>query len=259
MTPTVTLLWSTYVGGSDDDYGRDVAIDADDNVLLGGYTESSDLVEANNTSSGSKDAFAAKIDADGTLLWSTYLGGGGSDEGYGIAVDSNGNALVAGYTSSSDFTGTTSDPYLYDDAFVAKIDADGELVWAQYFGGSSLEHAHDIAIDGDDHAVIVGFTYSTDLPAATNSADDCDDAFVICIDTNGTALWSTYVGGSSYDAANGVAVDADGDILLTGLTTSSVFGGQSNSLDGGQGGFVAKVGNDGGARLESHARRRCPR
>ncbi len=198
---------------------------------------------------------------DPILVYSTYLGGNGRDEGCGIAVDSGGCAYVTGYTHSSNFP--THDA-LYDDlsgsgdAFVTKINSDGTgFVYSTYLGGSSSDRGKGIMVDGSGCAYVTGTTNSTDFPTHDALYDDLsggDDAFVTKINSDGTGLvYSTYLGGRSSDCGKGIMVDGAGCAYVMGTTNSADFPTEdalyvySGSCDV----FVTKLNADGTALLYS--------
>lgn len=168
------LVYSTYLGGSDDDDCSNVAVDAQGNVNATGSSLSCDFPTRNAlqpSKHGQWDGFVTKVNAAGSdLVYSTYVGGSDVDYPTGIGVDSSGNAYVTGTTSSSDFP--TVDPLQASyagasDVFVTKIDASGSaLVYSTYLGGSGQESARGIAVDSAGSAHITGYTYSSDFPTA---------------------------------------------------------------------------------------------
>jgi hypothetical protein len=170
------LVYSTYLGGNDDDEAYAMAVDVAGNAYIAGYTGSANFPTVNPLQSalagGDRDAFVAKIDRGGNkLAYSTYLGGSYYDEAHAIAVDATGNAYVAGYTSSADFP--TVQPLQavfaggYQDAFVAKLNRSGSaLMYSTYLGGSGDEAAAGIAVDLAGNAYVAGHTDSIDFPTA---------------------------------------------------------------------------------------------
>src|SRR5262249_46657226 len=175
MNPTGSaLFYSTYLGGSKDDSGSAVAFDPAGNAYVTGSTNSTDFPTANafqatlNTTGFSpQDAFVTKVNTTGSaILFSTYLGGSGSDTGKGIAVDATGNATVVGTTSSKDFPLVKPlQCYNNGDAFVTRFTGAGSaLNYSTYLGGSNSESGNAVALDGNGNAYLTGYTYSSDFP-----------------------------------------------------------------------------------------------
>lgn len=256
-----SLLWSSYLGGSEPDSSRAIAVGADGSVFVAGFTESPDFPTPGGFDSAvdaTGDAFVTRINAAGSaLVWSTLLGASGYDDAWGLAVDAIGEVYVVGYTQSPDFPASGGfDPSLggTTDAFVARIDAAGSaLVWASYLGGSDAEYGASLAIDGEGYAYVTGYTASPDFPSSggfDNSLGGTGDAFVGKIDASGSALaWSSYLGGSDLDSGYAIAVDGSG-VYLAGETWSADFpatGGFGTVLDGTSDAFVAKVSAVGDA------------
>ena len=239
------LVYSTYLGGSGHDRGIRIAVDAGGNAYVTGDTQSDDFPGTAESSiqsdfGGELDAFVTKVNASGTeLVYSTYLGGSGTEEGLGIAVDAGGNACVTGDTRSDDFPGTATSSIQSDfggelDAFVTKVNAGGtELVYSTYLGGSGYDRGIRIAVDAGGNAYVTGGTESDDFPTESPIQDALvggEDAFVTKVNASGTALvYSTYLGGSGRDAGAGIAVDAGGNAYVTGGTYSDDFPGTAGS------------------------------
>ncbi len=232
------LVYSTYLGGSGDDYGQGIAVDSAGNAYLTGYTLSFDfptknpLQGKNRALSGGWNAFVTKLNASGSaLVYSTYLGGTNYDQGAGIAVDSAGNVYLTGTAGSTDFP--TKNPlqgtnHGSPDAFVTKINSTGSaLVYSTYLGGNSLDIGQAIALDSSNNVYITGFTSSTNFPtknAFQGSKHGPENAFVSKINASGSALvYSTYLGGSGHDIGYGIAVDGSGRAYITGYTDSKNF------------------------------------
>ena len=255
------LVYSTYLGGSDSETGRGIAVDASGSAYVTGSTESTDFPTANPIQpalGGTGDAFVTKLNAAGNaLVYSTYLGGSSFEGGYGIAVDGSGNAYVTGSTFSTDFpTATPLQPATGGgfDAFVTKLNAAGSaLVYSTYLGGSSVEGGFGIAVDGSGNAYVTGSTSSADFPTASPIQPTIGgviggdiDAFVTKLNAAGNALvYSTYLGGSSSEGGTNsiqlaVAVDASGNAYVAGTTTSTDFPTASpiQPAHGGGGAFI---------------------
>jgi hypothetical protein len=233
------LVYSTYLGGSDYDWGRGIAADASGNAYVIGSTQSSNFPTTagafQTILSGEGNAFVSKLSPTGTaLIYSTYLGGGGDfGSGGGIAVDVSGNAYLTGATDSSSFP-TTPGAFQttsggWKDAFVTELNATGSaLVYSTYLGGSSSDYGNGITVDPWGDAYIIGITYSSDFPttpgAVQTTFGGVFDAFVSKLNADGSALlYSTYLGGNNHDWGFGTALDASGNAYVTGCTDSSDF------------------------------------
>ncbi|HJU50100.1 MAG TPA: SBBP repeat-containing protein, partial [Pseudogulbenkiania sp.] len=186
LSPTGnTLVYSTYLGGSNADYGMGIAVDSNNSAYVTGYTMSADFPTANavqTTLAGQRNAFVAKLDPlGGSLVYSTYLGGGGVDFGSSIAVDSAGGAYITGQTSSTDFpTVNAFQPSLRGNAnaFVVNLHPTGKpILYSTYLGGSGRDGGRAIAVDSTGHSYITGETSSTDF-LAQNKLSGGKDAFV---------------------------------------------------------------------------------
>jgi hypothetical protein len=231
-----SLIYSTYIGGGDDDWGYSIAVDSSGNAYVTGQTFSPNFPIRNpyqSTFHGSYsggDAFVTKLSSSGRrLIYSTYLGGGAHDSGRGIAVDSGGSAYVSGTTSSSDFP--TLNPYqMYQggiDAFVTKLSNSGSsLIYSTYLGGGDDDAGLGIAIDGIGNTYVTGGTYSSNFPTLNpyQTFQGCWDVFVTKLSGSGISLiYSTYLGGEGDDCGYGIAVDGNGNAYVTGETSSSSF------------------------------------
>jgi hypothetical protein len=233
------LVYSTYLGGSNDDHGAAIAVDSATTVYLTGSTWSTDFPVVNAFQpkfAGGEDTFVARLSADGnTLLFSTYLGGTGGtmsypETGQAIALDGQGSAYIAGTTSSADF------PVLLPfqaslrgslDAFVSKLSSAGVLVYSTYLGGSSADYGNAIAVDAAGSAYVAGYAYSTDLAVVgavqQNNAGKCD-GFIAQLGPAGNTLeYLTYWGGNAADTITALALDSAGGLYAAGFTLSSNF------------------------------------
>lgn len=248
-----TLLYSSYLGGSGQDFGQAIAVDSSGNAYLTGSTQSSDFPTAsplqigndncttiNTTISSvqicSSDVFVAKINPSGSglasLVYSTYLGGSSADFGQAIAVDGSGNAYVAGYTYSKDFPTQNA---LYSgnaggvDAFLTEVNAAGSaLIFSTYLGGNGQDRAFGLALDAVGALYLTGDTQSNDFPTTANAFQPGNagqgDAFV-CKFTPGASqlLYSTFLGGTNVDQGTAITLDSSGNAYVTGSTASSDF------------------------------------
>jgi hypothetical protein len=199
-----SLVYSTYLGGNDDDQGNGIAVDGSGSAYITGKTNSTNFPTQNpyQTDQPDGDAFVTKLSPSGnSLVYSTYLGGSSADEGWDIAIDSNGNAYIAGSTSSTNFP--TQDPYQTDqpdwDAFVTKLSPSGNsLVYSTYLGGNYDDRGYGVAVDGSGSAYATGYTSSTNFPTQNPYQTDQPnyDAFVTKFSPSGNSLiYNTYLGG----------------------------------------------------------------
>jgi hypothetical protein len=228
------ILYSTYLGGTRADRGHGIAIDSLGSAHVTGFTDSADFRLANafqGISGGFSDTFVSKLSASGTsLVYSTYLGGSNADQGNGIAVDTVGNAYVAGTTSSFDFPVQFPifGPAGSSDAFITKFNAAGTaLLYSTYLGGSFFDQGNGVAVDAGFNAYVVGRANSPDFPtmnAVQAVHAGSADAFVTKVNATGTGLmYSTYVGGSGFDQGLGISLDGTGSAYITGSTGSANF------------------------------------
>jgi hypothetical protein len=245
----VGLIYSTFVGGGSS--SLDIAIDENGNSYVTGFAD--------------RDVFVTKLSNNGnSLIYTTYLGGGNEDEGESVAVDGNGNAYVTGVTWSPNFP--TVNPYQgtsqghYVDAFVAKLSSAGNsLIYSTYLGGGSEEYGFDIAVDGNGHAYVTGFTLSADFPTLNSfqaTFQGTADVFVTKFSSTGSSLiYSTYLGGENSEYGFGIAVDGSGNAYVTGFTDSYNFptlNPYQGTFQGGPGdAFVAKLSSTGNSLIYS--------
>jgi hypothetical protein len=266
------LSYSTYLGGDDNDAAIAIAVDSSGNAYVTGGTKAHDFPVTRSAyqgaNNGGTNAFITELNATGTdVLYSTFLGGSFTDRGDAIAVDSSGLVYVAGHTDSDDFPTKDALQAVYggglDDAFVAKLNpqdsGDDSLVYSTYLGGSGSEKGLGIAVDGAGNVYLAGETSSSDFPVVNalqpRYGGGTSNAFVAKINSAGTALlFATYLGGGGDDRASGLALDGDGNIYLTGSTSSADFP-TVNAIQpahgGGSDAFVTELVSDGSALVYS--------
>jgi uncharacterized repeat protein (TIGR01451 family) len=266
-----TLTYATFFGGTGDEIAYAVATDPSGNLYIAGSTSSTNLpltagAMASQFGGGNFDSVVAKFSASGTLLYSTYLGGSGDEQAYGLAVDSLGNAYITGYTTSANFP-VTQGAYGgglsgSSNAFVAKLNPAGTaLLYASYLGGSGNDTGYGIAVDGSGDMFIAGSTSSTDFPVSAGAyrgaySGGSSDAFVTAFNPSGSGLlYSTYLGGSDQDQAYAIALDARGDAYVAGETLSVDFpnipGAIQAAENGSYDGFVTALNASGTALIYS--------
>ena len=259
-----SLVYSTYLGGGTGENAAGIVIDSSRNAFITGTTRSASFpttAGAFDTTPfvGTLEVFVTKLNADGNgLIYSTFLGGGASDQGTGIAIDGAGNAYITGWGNSLNFPTT---PGAFDttgdsaEAFITKLNTDGSgLVYSTYLGGSQSENCWAIAVDSTGHAFVTGTTGSADYPttdgAFDRSLDGAIDVFLTKLNATGSAIqYSTLVGGAGNEVARAVASDSSSSVYVTGNTSSNLFpttpGAFQPVIGGGLGGdaFVLKLGN----------------
>ena len=270
LTIDPDLAWSTFLGGSAEDYGRGIAIDSSGNVYVTGLTKDAvtDFPKTtgayDESHNGNYDVFVSKLNSSGSsLTYSTFIGGSGEDVGYAIDVDGSGNAYVTGECDSG--FPTTNGAYDTShngglaDVFVVKLNNTGNsLSYSTYIGDGDDDRGYGIAVDGSGDIWLTGKTVSTNFPT-TNGAYDMThngnaDVFVVKLspDSSGSSdlLYSTYIGGSGGDYGNAILED-NGDAFVTGYTFDAAtdFPTTNNAYDtthnGAEDAFVVRISPDG--------------
>src|SRR3954453_8726880 len=241
------VIYSTFVGGSNMEFGNSLAVDSAGNAYMTGTTKSSNFPTTANAFDrtlntpgncprcgvDNTDGFVFKLNAAGSaLVYSTYLGGGTDiDSPRGITGDGAGNAYVVGETGSSDYP-TTAGAFNRVrggewDMFVTKLNATGSaLAYSTFIGGSLVDDGSNIAVDSAGNAYATGFSRSTDFPttagAFDRTANGAFDVTLTKLNPAGSALvYSTYIGGSDFDSAGGLTVDGTGNAYIAGGTPSA--------------------------------------
>lgn len=235
--PDGGVLWTKFVVGDSHDYATDLALDPQGNVWVVGWTDSGDFPitpDAYRTSGTHREVFLMELSpADGSILYSTFLGGDHTDEGRGIAINAAGEIYVVGSTKSTDFPttvdayqGEPSAPlYVYKDAFISKFAPGGrELLYSTYFGGYTNDEAEHVALDAGGNIVFAGETDADDFPLVHPIQSDPHSIFVAELSADGSdLLFGTYLGGEGFDRLFDMEMDATGAVYLTGSTQSISF------------------------------------
>jgi hypothetical protein len=251
------IVFTSLLGGSSQDQASAVAADADGNLVVAGWTSSTNFpvtAAARQTQfGGSVDAFVAKFGGNGSyLIFCTFLGGNGDDRAMGLALDSSGNIYLTGHTASANFPVASAVQKTLsgtEDAFVMKLNPAGaKILYSTYLGGSGVDAGNAIALDSYGDAYVGGDTSSTNFPVVggvTTANQGGQDGFIAKLTAAGTAIvYSTYLGGAAADHIAGIAVNPAGNAYVTGSTFSTNFpvsqAAQPNS-GGNQDAFVTEL------------------
>ncbi len=230
------ILYSTFLGGDLDDRALGVVLDTAGATYVTGMASSRNFPTSNpfqgTNGGGLSDVFVAKLNSNGAIVYSTYVGGIGHDHAYSIAVDGEANAYVVGFTTSVNFP--TKAPIIEffnggaDDAFVFKLNPAGNaMVYSTFFGGGGSEAAVRVAVDSAGSAHVAGLTSSPNFPlknAIQSLYFENSDAFVVKFTPDASdVVYSTFLGGFGTEGASGIALDAAGNTYVSGFTTSFDF------------------------------------
>jgi hypothetical protein len=248
-----SILYSTFLGGDHTDEGYDIAVNDEGEIILVGYTKSTDFPTVNAYQNEPnaplyvyQDVFITKLNPAGdSIIFSTYFGGYKNDVAAAVELDQDGNIVIAGNTNANDFP--LVNPIMSDTAglFISKLSADGSsLMFSTYFGGLDVGHLNDMTIDPDDYIYITGSTRSVDFPTTAGAYQEefvgeidgcsvpfggdynCPDIFVSKLSTEGEGLiFSTYLGGSTTEDARGIAIDNNRRVYVVGYSYSDDFPG----------------------------------
>ncbi len=259
MSPNGTsVVFTVILSSTGNDAGYGIALDSGGNIWVAGIAGGPDFPVTSNAlqsqSAGGQDAFIARLNPSGSLTYSTYFGGSGTDAATGLALDSSGNAYVAGYTSSVNFPATAGVPQRtygggYYDAFLMKIAASGSLVYATLLGGTGDDVVNAVAVDQNGNAWVAGSTDSPSLPvyhAIQTTLSGTTNILLASLNSAGTA-WNvlTYLGGSVGDIAYAITLDSSANVYLAGTTVSQNFpvttGAFQTTSHGGYDAFALKL------------------
>jgi len=231
------LIWVKQMGGEEEDRGQSITTDANGNVYTtGAFLNTVDFDPgagtSNLTTAGNFDIFIQKLDANGNLIWVKQMGGTGSDYGYSITTDANGNVYTTGYFSGTvDFdpgAGTTNLTSAGNiDIFIQKLDANGNLLWVKQMGGIGNDSGNTITTDANGNVYTTGhFQVIVDFDPGVGTTNltsaGLSDIFIQKLDANGNLLWVKRIGGSNEDGASSIITDANGNVYTTGYFQSTV-------------------------------------
>lgn len=253
-------IWATYYGGNEIEHLRAITTDLDGNVFIGGITNSSNNIGSPNgfkpELTDMTDGFVAKFDSSGNRVWGTYYGGEGPDFVYGLTTDKYGNVYITGETWSD--SGVVENGWMMEseasiNAFLAKLDPDGNRVWATYFGGSHHFPTDGYGVAVDDYGNIF-LTGNSSLPYGIayngfqDTAETNQNGFLVKFNPDGQREWSTLYGGDNGGWLYDVDTDSHGNCYVVGYSTSSsgIASSDFQNTDGGfADGILVKFAPDG--------------
>jgi hypothetical protein len=233
MDEDSNYLWHTFFGGSGTDVAWGVSVDGSGNVVVAGESTATFKMGGTapkNAYAGGDDIVVVKMDGDGNYLWHTFFGsaeGSGTDVAWGVSVDGIGNVVVAGYSTATFDVGGTAPKNAYagsDDIVVVKMDGSGNYLWHAFFGGTGLDVAFGVKVDGSGNVVVAGLStasFNVDWTAPKNAYAGSQDIVAVKMDGNGNYLWHTFFGGVGPDVAFGVSVDVSGNVVVAGSSTAT--------------------------------------
>jgi chitodextrinase len=218
-----TKQWTRLLGTTAIDNAFSVAVDSNENVYVTGSTNGN---LGGQTSSGGTDAFVARYDSSGNMVWTRLLGNATLTYGYAVAVAASGNVYISGVTRGT--LGGQANAGIQD-MFVAKYNASGTVQWVRMAGSSVFDYCYGVAVDGSENVYVSGSSYGDfDGHLNTDGTGSTEDLFLIKYDSAGAKQWSVFHGGAGNDVTYGMAVDSGGNIYINGNTNADLDG-QVNS------------------------------
>ena len=235
------LTWNTFLGGSGTDTTRGIAVDANGSVYVTGISTATWGAPVRAYTLGN-DIYAAKLDSSGNLIWNTFLGDIGNDQGNAIVIDGNGNVYIS---ASSDVTwGSPVQAYTSGfDGVAVKLASNGALTWNTFLGASGTDSGQSIAVDSGGNVYVIGqsdATWGTPIRAYTLG----QDIYVAELSSNGALTWNTFLGGSGTDGGADLALDSSGNVYAVG-NSSATWGAPVRAYTAGTDGYVTKLDNNG--------------
>jgi hypothetical protein len=238
------FLWAKSAGGTSGNISRGITVDSGDNTYITGFFFGTAIFGTTTLiSAGYDDVFVAKLDANGNFLWATRAGGTKPDQSLSVAVDNSGNSYITGsFQSEAVFSTTTLISAGDAEVFVAKLDSNGNFLWAIRAGGMISKIGSSIAVDNGGNNYITGyFKYNAVFGTTTLKSAGDVDVFVAKLNTNGNFLWARRAGGTYQDRGHGATVDSVGNHYITGhFYSPAVFGTTTLTSGGGITVFVSK-------------------
>ena len=235
-----SITWSTFLGGSGNDYLLDLEMDDNGNVYIGGWSTATWGSPVQTI--GGTDGFAAKLDGSGNLTWNTFVGGTSGDYSYRIAVDGSENVYLTGYSTATWGSPVRAFSPSFD-VFAVKLDSSGGYVWNTFLGSAEIDIGNGIAVDSSGNVYVGGYSSSTwGSPVRAYSGDK--DGFAAKLDSSGNITWNTFFGSSALDIGEELTLDSNGNLYMIGQSTST-WGSPERAHSGFRDAVVVKYDSDG--------------
>jgi hypothetical protein len=244
-------LWVKQAGGTNYDSAYSIATDSSGNCYVTGrFCGAATFGSTTLTSSEGVGIFIAKLDTNGNWLWAKQaVGTIAYDSGRGIATDSSGNSYVTGeFYGAATFGNTTLTGSGEQDIFIAKLDTNGNFLWAKQAGSTEADYGYGIATDSSGNCCVTGIFRGTAIFGNTPlTGSGSDDIFIAKLDTNGNWLWAKKAGGTDDDRGFSIATDSSGNCYVTGgFGGNATFGNTTLTSSGWYDIFIAKLGSSTG-------------
>ena len=217
-------------------------------IIAGSFYDTVTFGGTTFTAAGvTRDVFVARVDPDGNWAWATRAGGSGDDRAFGVSALADGSVFVTGvYQRTATFGSSTLTSPGNSDAFVARVDPDGNWLWATGTGGTGTRHGLGVSALADGSAIVTGFFQGSATFGSTTLDSDDFDAFVARVNPNGTWAWATRAGATGFVPPYGVSTLADGSAIIAGqLHGTATFGATTLTGVGHSDAFVASVDPNG--------------
>jgi len=239
--------WVAQIGGIGSDAGFGVSVTSDGGAIVTGeFADTATFGSTTLTSNGDRDVFVGKVSSTGVWEWVVQSGGTGYDSGFGVAVTSDGGAIVTGeFTDTATFGSTTLTSK--GDAFVGKVSSTGVWEWVVQSGGTPFDSGFGVSVTSDGGAIITGeFADTATFGSTTLTSNGEGDVFVGKVSSTGVWEWVVQSGGTLSDAGYSVAVTSDGGAIVTGwFTYTATFGSTTLTSGGDQNVFMGKISSIG--------------